>query len=75
MRLPLFAAVLLAIASLSAYADTTFVYTGNPYTQPFSPFNTSQFVSGSFTISGSLAPNLNGFEDVALESYSFTDGA
>jgi hypothetical protein len=60
-------------------ADTTYIYTGNDFNifqqlGSTQPYNTSDFISGEFTVSTPLAPNLTTFPVITVESFSFTDG-
>ena len=67
-------------------ADTVYTYTGNqfnefessisgnlPYPTSLSPYTTSDFVSGSFTVATALGDGLTG-ATITPESYSFSDG-
>lgn len=76
-------AILAALPPASAMADTyTYTYTGNDFTyvQPgvptagiYNPFTTSDSISGYFTLSTALAPNLS-FGQISVDSAVFTDG-
>lgn len=69
----LFVAAVVMSVSLAARADTTYVYTGNDFTEVFGSYTTSQYVSGSFTVSAPLGDNLVGsFLDPL--GFSFSDG-
>jgi hypothetical protein len=82
MRLrSLFLSTALLVLPLPLLADTTYVYTGKPYTYVLAGYNYSDFVSGSFTLAAplgnNLAPLVGG--NIALflivsTSYSFSDG-
>ncbi len=67
-------AVLLCLLVVPAFADTAYVYTGNAYTdfQIYSGF-TAQGLSGYFTVSTTLAPNLN-LASISPAFFSFSDG-
>jgi|SRR6516162_2203838 hypothetical protein len=66
-------AVLSVVYPASVQADTTYTYTGNPFTSVSGPPHTmSDFVSGMLTLAGPLAPNFNGF--VTPIAFSFSDG-
>jgi len=78
--LPMLCAVL-ALAVAPGATALTYGYSGNSYTlvvdntPPSGTYTTSMNVSGSFTIAGSLAPNL-ALTDISgsVLSYSFNDG-
>lgn len=68
--------VLLAAACLPLplMADTTYTYTGQPFTTFVGEaYDTGDFISGSFTVSSPLAPNLF-VHFVTPTSFNFTDG-
>jgi hypothetical protein len=67
-------AFLIATASV-AHADTTYTYTGNPFTDftGIYPLSGTSNVSGSFTVAQALAPNLFDAQ-VAPTTWDFTDG-
>jgi hypothetical protein len=71
--------VLFAIALVpTAYADTTYVYTGNPFASFFGADSCSMGVgecslSGSFTVAAPLGDNL-ALGSITPLSFSFTDG-
>jgi len=57
-----------------ANADTvTYTYTGNDFTIISAPYTTSDSVSGWFTLSAALGPNL-GFQIITPDSGQFADG-
>jgi len=67
------AACLLALPSMAS--SVTYTYTGNDFETATSPYTTSDFVSGSFTLPTALGDNLVD-DDITsiISSYSFTDG-
>ena len=66
-------AALSIVYPASVQADTTYTYTGNPFTNVSGPpYTMSDFVSGMLTLAGPLAPNFNGF--VTPIAFSFSDG-
>ena len=74
MQLRKFALVaVLAMFTLPIMANTIYTYTGNPFTDVQSPYTTSNFVSGSFTVASPLANNLSA-AGITPISLSFTDG-
>lgn len=68
------AALLIATASV-ALADTTYTYTGNPFTDfaGIYPLSGTSNVSGSFTVAQPLAPNLFDAQ-ISPTAWDFTDG-
>jgi PEP-CTERM motif len=58
---------------LPLMADTVYTYTGNPFSTPEGVYTTSDFVSGSFTLSTPLAPD-SPYENITPTSFSFSDG-
>ena len=68
---------ILLILPLQLMADTTYTYTGNHFDFATGVYTTKDFISGSFTVSSPLAPNLvnaiNG-QEFAITSFSFSDG-
>ncbi len=85
LRSLILSAALLALP-FPLMADTIYTYTGNPFNEfespnssalPYptspSPYTTSDFVSGSFTVATPLAPNLSA-DFITPISYSFSDG-
>jgi hypothetical protein len=70
--------VFTAVAALSfAYpaslqADTTYQYTGNPFTDVSGPYTTGMFVTAIVTLAAPLPPNFSG--DVTPTAFTFFDG-
>jgi len=62
------------LATASAFAATTYTYTGPAYTTATGTFTTSMNVTGSFTTATPLAPNFSGDITGQISSYSFSDG-
>ncbi len=69
-KLALLAAVLLPLPLL---AETTYTYTGTPFTAVISPYTTSDYLSITLNMSAPLADNLHGIY-VTPDSWSITDG-
>ena len=67
-------ASILLLGGLAAGVLTasTYTYTGNDFVSVTSPYTTSDFVSGFFTVAGSLGDNL-AYGAFTPASYSFTD--
>jgi PEP-CTERM motif len=68
-------AAMVAGFSMSAHADT-YTYTGLNFDYialPQSAYTTSDSITGSFTMTGSLGPN-QALEDAPFLTYSFSDG-
>ena len=72
--------VVAALPSTSAFADTVYTYTGNPFnlgngpgTTPVLPFTTSDSVSGWFTVATPLGDSV-ALAPVNAIAYSFTNG-
>ena len=70
----------LVMFTLPMMANTIYTYTGNSFTTVSGPYTTSDFVSGSVTLSSALGSNFAsalgpGFSNtVTVVSFSFTDG-
>jgi hypothetical protein len=64
--------ILLVAFASSADATVMYEYTGNPFTFVLSPYATSDFVSGSFTVNDPL-PASSSVSPIPL-SFSFSDG-
>lgn len=63
------------LATASAFAATTYTYTGVAYTVISGAFTTSMLMTGSFTTTTPLAPNLSDANITGLvTTYSFSDG-
>lgn|GEM_PF-1939308 len=77
VRLIIFLSALLAVPS-AALADTTYTYTGNPFTSfgtgTNNPYTASDSVSGSFTLATPLGANYNGNLTIDPTGFSFSDG-
>lgn len=54
-------------------SSVTYTYTGNDFETVIAPYTTSDFVSGSFTLTSPLADNM-AESAITPASYSFTDG-
>jgi hypothetical protein len=67
--LALLAAVLLPLPLL---AETTYTYTGNPFTELYGPYDSSDHLSITLNFADPLAANLDGW--VTPDSWSMTDG-
>jgi len=68
--LALLAGLLLPLPLL---AETTYTYTGNPYTEVFDAYTTSDYLSITFNLSAPLADNLAGVF-ITPDSWFITDG-
>jgi hypothetical protein len=74
MRIRFLALAAVLILPLSMKADTIYTYTGTPFTiLSGTSYTSSDFVSGSFTVSSPLAANLVS-DIITPASYSFSDG-
>lgn len=62
-----------SLAAPKVHADTTYTYTGNPYSLAASPWTTSMFISGFFILPLPLPTNL-AFGFITPSSFSFFDG-
>ncbi len=62
------------LATASAFAATTYTYTGPAYTTVSGTFTTSMQVTGSFTTATPLGPSFSGDITGQISSYSFSDG-
>ncbi len=73
------AAATVLLCPFVALADTTYTYTGQDFTDVSNvffnptPYTTSNFIEGSFTVSAPLAADLVA-ETLTVKSFSFTDG-
>jgi hypothetical protein len=70
-KLALLAAVLLPLPLL---AETTYTYTGNPFTAVYGSYTDGNFLSITLNFSAPLAGNLDGSSFVTPDSWSMTDG-
>src|ERR1700722_13064169 len=79
MRVPFLALLAgLRVLPLPLMADTTYTYTGNPFTSfqhgGIRPFYTADdFISGFFTLASPLAPDTY-YANITPDSLTFTDG-
>src|SRR5262245_50072252 len=77
--LPKILFALTAVAALSiAYpasvqANTTYQYTGNPFTAVTTPYTTSDFVTGMLKLAVPLAPNMP-LTTISPVAFTFSDG-
>lgn len=68
-------ALLAAVLSpLSALADTTYSYTGQPFTDVSGAYTTSNAITGQFTLAAPLAPSIATDTAITPLTFSFTDG-
>jgi hypothetical protein len=73
MKIGVVATLALGATCSSAFADTTYVYTGTDFTFDISPYTASEMVTGSITLSAPLADNLP-LSFVLPVAFSFSDG-
>jgi hypothetical protein len=69
----LVASALIALGAAQSIAETTYIYTGNPFTQASSPYTTNDFLSGSFDLATPLGNNFP-LAQITPTSFSFSDG-
>ncbi len=72
MRTVLLSLLILLVISVSAMADVTYSYTGNPFTTTTSPYSSANYVTVSFTTASPLGGNLSDFIFVPVQ-FSFYD--
>lgn len=65
-------AIIAGLATMPARADVIYTYTGNDFTNTFSPYNTNDSITGYFTVSQPLGDNLSE-ESISPLAFSFTD--
>ena len=68
-----FLAMTAATALPMMASSVTYTYTGNDFVTVLSPYTTSDFVSGNFTLASPLGDNL-AFGAITPLTYSFSDG-
>jgi hypothetical protein len=64
-------AAILTLGATASFADTTYTYTGNPFTTAAPGFTE---VSGSFTLPNPLGDNLNKVSLLLPVNFNFSDG-
>jgi hypothetical protein len=69
----LVASGLIALGAAQSTADTIYSYTGNHFTTAFSPYTTTDFISGSFDLATPLGNNVP-LTTITPTSFSFSDG-
>ena len=67
MRTVLLSLLILLVFSVSAIADVTYSYTGNPFTTTTSPYSSANFVTVSFTTASPLGANLSDFVFIPIQ--------
>src|SRR5438477_10304718 len=66
-------ALSVALVAQPMFANTIYLYTGNPFTNVTAPYTTSDFVSAMVTLAGPLAPNMP-FTSVTPTAFTLSDG-